>query len=311
MLYIHSNVQNLHITKPLGITIGNFDGLHLGHQKLLLNLIKFTKKRNFSSCLISFNPHPIAYFKKDKNFLIDLEQTKIELLEKMGLDFYVSIIFEEQISNFTNEEFESRVLSSCLNTKLILSGLDFKYGKNRSGNISTLKNFSLKNDIDFHTEEEVIAENFPNKISSTTIRNLIREGNVQLANKMLGRKFEIIGTVIKGDQRGRTIGVPTANLQYNDLQVELSKGVYAVRVILNNEIYSGISNYGIRPTFNQNIPLVEVHIFDFNDDIYDKEIKVQFQEKIREEIKFEGIEELLKQIKTDISMARDILKNGN
>ena len=311
MQYIHSNVQDLHITKPLGITIGNFDGLHLGHQKLLSNLIEFSKNLNFSSCLISFNPHPIAYFKKDKNFLIDLEQTKIELLEKMGLDFYVSIIFEEQISNFTNEEFESRVLLSCLNTKLILSGLDFRYGKNRSGNISTLKNFSLKNDIDFNTEREVIAENFPNKISSTTIRNLIREGNVKLANKMLGRKFEIIGTVIKGDQRGRTIGVPTANLQYNDLQVELNKGVYSVWVIVNNEIYSGIANYGIRPTFNQDIPLVEVHIFDFNEDIYDMEIKVQFQEKIREEIKFEGIEELLKQIKKDISMAREILKNGN
>lgn len=311
MQYIHSNVQDLHITKPLGITIGNFDGLHLGHQKLLSNLIEFSKKLNFSSCLISFNPHPIAYFKKDKNFLINLEQTKIELLKKIGLDFYVSIIFDEQIANFTNEEFESKVLLSCLNTKLILSGLDFKYGKNRSGNITTLKKFSLKNNIDFNTEEEMVAENFPSKISSTTIRNLIRAGNVQLASKMLGRKFEFIGTIIKGDRRGRTIGVPTANLQYNNFQVELSKGVYAVKVILEDQIYNGIANYGIRPTFNQIIPLIEVHIFDFNKDIYGKKIKVQFKEKIREEIKFDGIEELLKQIKKDISMAREILHNGN
>jgi|TARA_B110000093_G_scaffold178269_1_gene216584 riboflavin kinase/FMN adenylyltransferase len=311
MQYIHSKIQDLNIIKPLGVTIGNFDGLHLGHRKLLSNLIKISKNNNISSCLISFNPHPITYFKKDKNFLINLEQTKIELLKKIGLDFYVSIIFDEQIANFTNEEFESKVLLSCLNTKLILSGLDFKYGKNRSGNITTLKKFSLKNNIDFNTEEEMVAENFPSKISSTTIRNLIRAGNVQLASKMLGRKFEFIGTIIKGDRRGRTIGVPTANLQYNNFQVELSKGVYAVKVILEDQIYNGIANYGIRPTFNQIIPLIEVHIFDFNKDIYGKKIKVQFKEKIREEIKFDGIEELLKQIKKDISMAREILHNGN
>ncbi len=311
MQYIHSKIQDLNIIKSLGVTIGNFDGLHLGHRKLLSNLIKISKNNNISSCLISFNPHPITYFKKDKNFLINLEQTKIELLKKIGLDFYVSIIFDEQIANFTNEEFESKVLLSCLNTKLILSGLDFKYGKNRSGNITTLKKFSLKNNIDFNTEEEMVAENFPSKISSTTIRNLIRAGNVQLASKMLGRKFEFIGTIIKGDRRGRTIGVPTANLQYNNFQVELSKGVYAVKVILEDQIYNGIANYGIRPTFNQIIPLIEVHIFDFNKDIYGKKIKVQFKEKIREEIKFDGIEELLKQIKKDISMAREILHNGN
>ena len=311
MQYIHSKIQDLNIIKPLGVTIGNFDGLHLGHRKLLSNLIKISKNNNISSCLISFNPHPITYFKKDKNFLINLEQTKIELLKKIGLDFYVSIIFDEQIANFTNEEFESKVLLSCLNTKLILSGLDFKYGKNRSGNITTSKKFSLKNNIDFNTEEEMVAENFPSKISSTTIRNLIRAGNVQLASKMLGRKFEFIGTIIKGDRRGRTIGVPTANLQYNNFQVELSKGVYAVKVILEDQIYNGIANYGIRPTFNQIIPLIEVHIFDFNKDIYGKKIKVQFKEKIREEIKFDGIEELLKQIKKDISMAREILHNGN
>ena len=311
MQYIHSKIQDLNIIKSLGVTIGNFDGLHLGHRKLLSNLIKISKNNNISSCLISFNPHPITYFKKDKNFLINLEQTKIELLKKIGLDFYVSIIFDEQIANFTNEEFESKVLLSCLNTKLILSGLDFKYGKNRYGNITTLKKFSLKNNIDFNTEEEMVAENFPSKISSTTIRNLIRAGNVQLASKMLGRKFEFIGTIIKGDRRGRTIGVPTANLQYNNFQVELSKGVYAVKVILEDQIYNGIANYGIRPTFNQIIPLIEVHIFDFNKDIYGKKIKVQFKEKIREEIKFDGIEELLKQIKKDISMAREILHNGN
>ncbi|MDB9777006.1 riboflavin biosynthesis protein RibF, partial [Alphaproteobacteria bacterium] len=270
-----------------------------------------SKKKNISSCLISFNPHPITYFKKDKNFLIDLEQTKIEILKKIGLDFYVSITFEEHIANFTNEEFENKILLTCLNTKLILSGLDFKYGKNRSGNISTLKNFSLKNNIEFHTEEEVIAENFPGKISSTTIRSLIRTGNIQLANKMLGRKFEFIGTVIEGDKRGRTIGVPTANLQYNDFQIELSKGVYAVKIILDDQMYDGIANYGVRPTFDQIIPLIEVHIFDFNENIYGKKIKIQFIEKIREEIKFDGIEELLKQIKKDISMAREILYHGN
>ena len=142
MKYIYSKVNDLNITQPLGISIGNFDGLHLGHQKLLQDLIILSKKTNLLSCLISFNPHPISYFKKDKNFLIDLEPTKIKLLEKIGLDFYISIAFDKSVANYNNSEFENLVLSKCLNTKLILSGLDFKYGKNRTGNISTLKNFS-------------------------------------------------------------------------------------------------------------------------------------------------------------------------
>jgi len=145
MKYVYSKVNDLNISQPLAVSIGNFDGLHIGHQNLLQNLVAISKNKKFLSCLVSFNPHPISYFKKDKNFLIDLEQTKIELLEKIGLDFYVSIIFDKTIANLTSNEFEDIVLSKGLNTKLILSGLDFKYGSGRSGNITTLKNFSDKN----------------------------------------------------------------------------------------------------------------------------------------------------------------------
>jgi riboflavin kinase/FMN adenylyltransferase len=311
MKYVYSKVHDLNISQPLAVSIGNFDGLHIGHQKLLQNLIAIAKNKNFLSCLVSFNPHPISYFKKDKNFLIDLEQTKIELLEKIGLDFYVSIIFDKTIANLTSNEFEDIVLSKGLNTKLILSGLDFKYGSCRSGNITTLKNFSDKQNIDFNTAEVVLDKKLSNKISSSTIRGMIREGNVKSATQMLGREFEVRGTIIQGDQRGRTIGIPTANIKYNDLQVELKKGVYAVTVTYNNKKYRAIANYGIRPTFNKSTPLLEVHILDFNHDIYNHEITVSFNQMIREEFKFDGIEQLLKQIKTDISMARKILNYGN
>ena len=311
MKYVYSKVNDLNISQPLAVSIGNFDGLHIGHQNLLQNLVAISKNKKFLSCLVSFNPHPISYFKKDKNFLIDVEQTKIELLEKIGLDFYVSIIFDKTIANLTSNEFENTVLSKCLNTKLILSGLDFKYGSGRSGNITTLKNFSDKNNIDFNTAEVVLDKKLSNKISSSTIRGMIREGDVKSASQMLGREFEVRGTIIQGDQRGRTIGVPTANIKYNDLQVELKKGVYAVNVTYNNKKYRAIANYGIRPTFNKITPLLEVHILDFNQDIYNQEITVSFNQMIREEFKFDGIEQLLKQIKTDISMAREILNHGN
>ena len=128
---------------------------------------------------------------------------------------------------------------------------------------------------------------------------------------MLGRQFEVIGTIIQGDKRGRTIGIPTANLKYNNLQVELKKGVYAVKISLGKKEHRGIANYGIRPTFNKSSPLLEVHILDFDEDIYNYDIKVKFIQMIREEMKFDGIEQLLKQIKEDISMTREILNNGN
>ena len=311
MEYFDKNIEDLNITKPLGLTIGNFDGVHLGHQQILKRLKIFSKKRNLFTGLLSFNPHPISYFKKDKGFLIDSSDTKLDLLNKIGLDFFISIKFDKNFSNYSYEDFEQKVLLKCINLKLLFSGLDFRYGKNRKGDINSLKKFSKKNNIDLLTFDDFLEVNSSNKISSSMIRNLIKEGNVLRANILLGRPFEVSGKVIKGDQRGRTIGIPTANILYNKNQVELSEGVYSVKVLLNNKQFEGISNYGIRPTFNKKTPLLETHLFNFNKNIYGQEIKVKFVAKIRDEIKFNNVEDLLKQIPLDISKAKEILNNGN
>ncbi|MAV81988.1 MAG: hypothetical protein CMI90_00810 [Pelagibacteraceae bacterium] len=311
MEYFDKNIEDLNITKPLGLTIGNFDGVHLGHQQILKRLKIFSKKRNLFTGLLSFNPHPISYFKKDKGFLIDSSDTKLDLLNKIGLDFFISIKFDKNFSNYSYEDFEQKVLLKCINLKLLFSGLDFRYGKNRKGDINSLKKFSKKNNIDLLTFDDFLEVNSSNKISSSMIRNLIKEGNVLRANILLGRPFEVSGKVIKGDQRGRTIGIPTANILYNKNQVELSEGVYSVKVLLNNKQFEGISNYGMRPTFNKKTPLLETHLFNFNKNIYGQEIKVKFVAKIRDEIKFNNVEDLLKQIPLDISKAKEILNNGN
>ena len=208
-------------------------------------------------------------------------------------------------------EFEDKILLEKLNSKRILIGKDFQYGNQRKGNIDTLKIFCEKNKIELEEIGLILNDHNSNKISSSAIRENLKSGKFELANKDLERNFSVAGKVIKGDQRGRTIGIPTANLEYPLNTITIPYGVYAVETLIEGNNYFGIVNFGIRPTFNKDKPIVEAYLFDFDNDIYGKNIEILFHKQIRQEKKFNDIKELLNQINIDIAEAKKILKYGN
>jgi len=296
MKYINSSFEEINIDEKLCLTIGNFDGIHKGHREIIKNLIQKTKISKFKSAILSFTPHPKIYFKKQNNFMINSQLKKKEILGSLGLDYLIDLHFNEKFTQLNHLEFEDKILLGKLNTKKILIGRDFQYGNQRKGNIETLRIFCEQNN---------------NKISSSKIRENLNLGNIELANKDLKRKFSISGKVIKGDQRGRSIGIPTANIEYPLNTIIIPYGVYAVETTIDGNTYFGIVNFGVRPTFNKEKPIVEAYLFDFDNNIYDKNIELFFYKQIRQEKKFNGIKELLNQINLDIAEAKKILNYGN
>ncbi len=311
MKYINSSFEEINIDEKLCLTIGNFDGIHIGHREIIKNLIQKTKISKFKSAILSFTPHPKIFFKKQNNFMINSQLKKKEILESLGLDYLIDLHFNEKFTQLNHLEFEDKILLGKLNAKRILIGRDFQYGNQRKGNIETLRIFCQKNKIQLNEIDLIVDEQNKNKISSSKIRENLNLGNIELANKDLKRIFSISGKVIKGDQRGRTIGIPTANIQYPQNTIIIPYGVYAVETKINGNTYFGIVNFGVRPTFNKEKPIVEAYLFDFDNDIYDKNIELFFYKQIRQEKKFNGIKELLKQINLDIAEAKKILKYGN
>ena len=243
--------------------------------------------------------------------MINSQSKKKEILEGLGLDYLIDLHFNDKFTQLSHNEFEDKILSEKLNSKRILIGKDFQYGNQRKGNIETLKTFCEKNKIVLEEIGLILNDQNSNKISSSEIRENLKAGKIELANKDLKRNFSVAGKVIKGDQRGRTIGFPTANLEYPLNTITIPYGVYAVETIIEGNTYFGIVNFGIRPTFNKEKPIVEAYLFDFDNDIYDKNIEILFHKQIRQEKKFNDIKELLNQINIDIAEAKKILKYGN
>ena len=311
MKYINSSFEEINIDEKLCLTIGNFDGIHKGHREIIKNLIQKTKISKSKSAILSFTPHPKIYFKKQNNFMINSQLKKKEILESLGLDYLIDLHFNKKFTQLNHLEFEDKILLGKLNTKKILIGRDFQYGNLRKGNIETLRIFCEKNNIQLNEIDLIFDEQNNNKISSSKIRENLNLGNIELANKDLVRKFSISGKVIKGDQRGRSIGIPTANIEYPLNTIIIPYGVYAVETTIDGNTYFGIVNFGIRPTFNKEKPIVEAYLFDFDNNIYDKNIELFFYKQIRQEKKFNGIKELLNQINLDIAEAKKILNYGN
>ena len=311
MKYLSNSFDQINIDEKLCLTIGNFDGIHKGHREIIKNLIQQTKKSNLKSAILSFTPHPKIYFNKQKNFMINSQSKKKEILKDLGLDYLIDLNFNDKFTQLSHNEFEDKILLEKLNSKRILIGKDFQYGNQRKGNIDTLKIFCEKNKIELEEIGLILNDHNSNKISSSAIRENLKSGKFELANKDLERNFSVAGKVIKGDQRGRTIGIPTANLEYPLNTVAIPYGVYAVETLIEGNTYFGIVNFGIRPTFNKDKPIVEAYLFDFDNDIYDKNIEILFHKQIRQEKKFNDIKELLNQINIDIAEAKKILKYGN
>lgn len=306
-------VENLDdIEKPYKnavITIGNFDGVHIGHQALFYEVIKKADALGGTSIVMTFEPHPIRVLKSNGHPpLITLYEQKIELFERSGIAVIICVPFTWQFAAIPAKEFVEDILVKRIGMKAIVVGNDYTFGKNREGNLDLLHTYAK--DFGF----EVIVANWiqtsnsrPDRISSTRTRELVMDGKVIEAQKMLGRNYQIRGLVTTGRNRGgKLLGFPTANII---LQNELcpKTGVYAVTVECLNNLYQGVANIGYSPTFGDTQFTVEVHILDFDQNIYGQKIRVNFVERIRDEIKFPGIAELSEQIKKDVEKARAIL----
>jgi len=284
--------------------IGNFDGVHLGHREIINLINDIANQKSIKSCLLTFEPHPQKVLAgRDVSLIIPVNE-KLSLLEQAGVDYAVSLRFTKELSQLSAEEFVQDVLIKTLKIKDIVVGPDFMFGKNRSGNADMLKEMGKKYGFETHVIN-------PRKlgdevISSSMIRQIIVEGNILKLNDLLGYKYFLKGIIVEGEKRGREIGFPTANL---DTQWELlpKPGVYATISWLGGSRYKSITNIGFRPTFGKNKLLIETHLFDFSDSVYGEKIRVEFYQRLRDEKKFEGVEDLIAQIKLDIDEVKNIL----
>jgi riboflavin kinase/FMN adenylyltransferase len=287
------------------LTLGNFDGIHLGHQELVRMVIRRAKETGATSMVVTFRPHPLKILAPEKcPPLISIYEEKIRLFEKLGIDVLVKIPFTVEFSAMTPEDFVKNVLCDTLGAKEIFVGYNYRFGKGRKGDVQTLRRLGGQYGFTVREVEQISLGG--EVISSTKIRDLLREGDVEHAARLLGRTYAITGIVVKGDGRGKGLGFPTANIAPKHAIIP-SDGVYAVRLSVRDRLYDGIANIGMRPTFNKQALAIEVHVFDFDEDIYGEDISLYFIRKIREERKFRDAGALVDQIRSDIETARDIL----
>ena len=299
-IYNDLNVSNNH--KNSVIAIGNFDGVHSGHQKVIKQAKEKAKKYKLPFGLITFEPMPVMFFNsKIKNHRINLLAQKKNQLKKLRLDFLIIIKFNKLFSSLNADQFIKKIIYNKIRSKYVFVSKNFKFGKKRQGDINTLKKF--QNIFGFKTIITPPLKNLKRTISSSLIRKKISLGKIKEANKLLGRPWCVNGKIIKGKKRGRKIGFPTCNVRMKDYIVP-KLGVYSVIARTNHFKKKGIANVGYRPTFNGQNLLLEVNIFGINKNLYNKEIEVNFIKFIRSEKKFKGLEELKKQIKIDIIQAK-------
>ena len=292
------------------VTIGTFDGIHIGHQKILKDLIKTAKKEGKKSVLLTFFPHPRMVLQKDnKILLLNTIKEKSSLLEKMGLDYLIIHPFSKEFSRLTALDFVRDILVNKLNTSRLIIGYDHHFGKNREGNIHQLKEYSLL--YDFKVEEIPAQDIDDVSVSSTKIRTALKDGNLKTANNYLGYHYMLNGTVVSGKKLGGTIGFPTANLEIKEPYKLIPKtGVYIIKTHINTVLYTGIMNIGFNPTVLGKHQTIEAHLFDFNEDLYGKEIMIEFIYFLREEHKFESVKELVVQLNIDKENAISYLSNN-
>ncbi len=299
-IYNSANLRKKHYHGV--IAIGNFDGLHLGHRKVINEAKQKANKNKLPFGLMTFEPVPVMFFNKKKtDHRINSVQQKIIQLRKLKLDFLIIIKFNKSFSSLTAEKFIKEIIYKKTKCRYLYVSRNFKFGFKRRGNIRTLKKFEKQ----FNYKNIITSPYKKNykTISSSLIRKKIRDGNINLVNELLDRNWCVEGKVIKGEKRGRKIGFPTCNLTLNSYVIP-KKGVYAVKVKGRNFNKNGIANIGYRPTFNGKKLLLETNIFGFNKNLYNKVINVSFKKFIRAEKKFKNFEILKKQIKTDIKIAK-------
>jgi len=295
-LELFNNLSHYKSNKAVVLTIGTFDGLHIGHQKIINRL---TKNENLQSVVLTFFPHPRMVLQQNSDIkLLNTIDEKIELFTKLQLDVLIIHPFDKTFSELSAEEFVKNILIEKLNLNKIIIGYDHRFGKNRAAGIEELIAFGEK--YNFEVEQIPAQEIDEISISSTKIRKALDSGDISLANSYLGYPYFLEANVVQGRKIGRTLGFPTANLKiYENYKLVPKKGIYIVRVVFDDQIFKGMTSIGFNPTVNGTEQTIEVNILDFDKDIYGKKIKIYFLQRIRDEQKFDSIEELKTQMQKD------------
>ncbi len=297
-------------SKKTIVTIGTFDGLHIGHQKIIQKIVQLAKKEACESLVLSFFPHPRMVLQQDDSIkLLNTIEEKKKLFEELGIDYLVIHPFDTTFSRLSAEDFVKTILVDQLQCQKIVIGYDHRFGRNRTANIDDLIAFG--NAFDFEVEQISAEEINEIAVSSTKIRTAIAEGQIETANTYLGYRYNFTGKVVKGQQLGRTIGFPTANITVDETYKLIPKnGVYIVAVNTENRTFWGMMNVGNRPTVDGLNQTIEVHLFDFDEEIYNQTITVTLHHFIRDEQKFNSIDELKSQIQKDKDYALNYIKNN-
>lgn len=295
-------------TKKTIVTLGTFDGVHNGHKKILEKLTQSTNNQKFESLVLTFFPHPRMVLQNNSDLkLLNSIDEKIELFEQLDIDNLVIHPFDAAFSELTAKEFVKNILVDILNVQKVIIGYDHRFGKNRTATIDDLITFGKQ--FNFEVEQISVHEVDAISVSSTKIRKALAAGNMDLATAYLGYNYTLSGIVIKGNQLGRTINFPTANIKIKeDYKLIPKNGVYIVQSVLDNVLYFGIMNIGYKPTIGSEQLAIEIHFFDFDTTIYNKKIQVALLHRIREEQKFESLEALKTQISLDKKAAINFLK---
>lgn len=293
--------------RPSAVTIGVFDGVHRGHQHLVAGLIERARAENLAAVALTFNPHPRTVIRPGLGitYLTSLEE-RVELLQSLGLDAVGVLAFTSELAQLSPRDFLALLVEE-LQMRLLMVGPDFALGRNRAGTISVMR--QVGQELGFSVEVAALLAEDDEKVGSSSIRHALSSGDIALVNKLLGRPFSLRGPVVTGDQRGRTLGFPTANIAIGLDRALPAYGVYVTRAYVRENTYESCTSIGIRPTFDvEPRPTVETFIIDFDEDIYGQEMRIDLLERLRGEQKFESVEELIAQMHKDIENTRTFFR---
>ncbi len=306
---VYRSIEAYENTGRAAVTIGTFDGVHSGHQVIINQLKNAAKKINGESVLLTFFPHPRMVLYPDDNDLrlLNTINERIKLLDKAGIDHLIIHPFSKEFSRLSSTEFVRDILVNQLNVATLVIGYDHHFGRNREGSFEHLQELAPL--YDFKVEEIMAQEIQQINISSTKIRNSLNDGEINAANQFLGYNYFIEGTVVEGNQKGREIGFPTANIKIDEwYKLIPAKGVYAVKAFIDDKTYEGMLNIGTRPTINGTNETIEANIFNFNENIYNKTLRIEFYQRIRNEQKFEKFSDLKTQLEIDREKAIQVFQ---
>jgi riboflavin kinase / FMN adenylyltransferase len=296
------NINNIESYQPINetvVTIGTFDGVHIGHQKIIKRLINSAKQNNLKSVILTFFPHPRMVLQKDSHIkLINTIDERTKIIDALEVDFLLIKKFTNEFSRLSAEDFVKEILVNKLHAKKVIIGYDHRFGRNRNANLDDLKTFGTL--YNFEVEEISVQDIDDVAVSSTKIRKALLEGNIEKANKYLGYNFMLTGTVVKGKGLGRQLGFPTANINIKeDYKLIPKQGSYIISALIKEKVVYGMMNIGINPTVNGEKESIEVHFFNFDKDIYNKKIEINMLHRLRDEVKFESVDALKEQLLKD------------